>query len=367
MSARTIVIKIGTSTLTDASGHIARGELDRLVSEMSSLHKEGNRVILVSSGAVGTGAEKLGKLGVLKSLPEKQAAAAVGQVLLMEAYNQAFGRFGITIAQILLTRDAISDRHRYVNARNTFVELIGMRVIPIINENDSVAVEEIQVGDNDTLSALVASLIGADLLVNLTVTDGLLLQREGGSLQLIHKVEGITEEHRIASQVGRTTLGVGGMRTKLDAAELCMKTGITMVIANGKTPGVLAKVVAGETVGTRFVPKDVKPDSRKRWLLHGLKPKGKIVVDDGAAKALVGGGKSLLPAGIKKVSGNFTSGDLVSIVDGKNRELARGLASYGSAEAGKIAGKKSGEISGVLGYVGAPEMVHRDNLVLVVE
>lgn len=255
---KVIVVKIGTSTLTDSTGKIDRAELDRLVSEMAALAKVGHSVVVVSSGAIGSGAERLGRVGSVKTLPEKQAAAAVGQVLLMEAYQQAFGKHAITVAQILLTRDAFADRERHLNARNTFLALLSMKVVPVVNENDTVAVEEIRVGDNDNLSALVASLIGADLLVNLTTTDGFYLPQGDGSLRLVHTVEGLTEEHRLAAKLPKTGLGVGGMRTKLEAAEICMKTGIPMVIASGKTPGVLARIVAGEKVGTRFVPKAAK-------------------------------------------------------------------------------------------------------------
>ncbi len=263
-SGSIIVVKIGTSTLTDSTGKIDRTELDRLVSEMSLLAKQNHQIVVVSSGAIGSGAERLGRVGAIKTLPEKQAAAAVGQVLLMEAYQQSFGRFGITVAQILLTRDAISNRERHQNARSTVHKLLAMNVVPIVNENDTVAVEEIRVGDNDNLSALVAGLMDADLLVNLTTTDGFYIPQGDGTLQLVHTVHGLTEEHRLAAKLPKTGLGVGGMRTKLEAAEHCMKIGIPMVIASGKTPGVLARVVAGEKIGTRFVSRDVKQKGRKR-------------------------------------------------------------------------------------------------------
>lgn len=256
-----IVVKIGTSTLTDSTGKIDRSELDRLVSEMAALVRENRRLVVVSSGAIGSGAERLGRVGQLKTLTEKQAAAAVGQVLLMEAYQQAFGKYQIPVAQVLLTRDVIAERERYLNTRNTFHELLAMKVVPIVNENDTVAVEEIRVGDNDNLSAMVASLIGADLLVNLTTIDGFYIPQGDGTLQLVHVVEGLTEEHRLAAKLPKSGLGVGGMKTKLEAAEWCMKKGIPMVIASGKTPGTLARVVAGEKIGTRFAPRKMK---RKR-------------------------------------------------------------------------------------------------------
>lgn len=344
-----IVIKIGSSSLTDKNNKLDIANLARLSDEIAVLQKSGKKIILVTSGAIVSGAQKLNLVGKLKDLPQKQAAAAIGQSLLMKEYDNAFGKHRISVAQILLTRDAIGDRDRYVNSRNTLLQLLEMKVIPIVNENDTVAVEEIKVGDNDTLSALVASLVGADLLINLTDVDGFYMQ-DG----VLSEINEITEEIEKAAMPTKSKVGTGGMQTKLEAAKICSHTGVTMVIANGRKAGVISALAEGEKIGTAFTPAASKKESKKRWLAHGLKQQGTIIVDSGAENALLKGGKSLLPIGIKSIKGKFEAGTLVSIANQQEKEIARGLINISSNELEKVVGKK-----------GVSEVIHRDNLVVL--
>ena len=349
----TIVIKIGSSTLTDAKGSLDLNNLQRIVSETSDLIKQKKKVLMVTSGSIVTGAEKLG-LGKPKTIPEKQAAAAVGQSLLMRQYEKAFEAFGITVAQVLLTRDAIADRERYLNARNCINTLLNEGVVPIVNENDTVAIDEIKIGDNDNLAALTASLIGADLLVLLTDVDGFYMNNEEGVPYLVSDIKEITREVKDAAGHPSTQLGTGGMITKIQAAEICFDSGTAMAIVNGRKPGLLQAVTSGEKVGTLFYPHTSKLESRKRWLAHGLKMEGSIVIDGGAESALIKNGKSLLPVGIKSIRGKFSAGALVSILDENEKEIARGLVNF-----------SSDELSGFLNKKGVGEAVHRDNLVIL--
>ncbi len=361
----TIVIKIGSSTLTTKQGKLDLPNLTRLVSETAALIKQKCRVVIVTSGSVVTGSEKLKLKEKPKSLPEKQAAAAVGQSILMRQYEKAFEAYGLTVAQILLTRDTIENRERYINARNTFSTLLAEEVVPIVNENDTVAVEEIKVGDNDNLSALVASLIGADLLVLLTDVDGFYMRSDEGVDYKVDEIHEINEEVEAAAGHSGTQAGTGGMITKLQAAHICQDAGIPVVIAHGQTEGLLQKIANGEKIGTLFVPKTKKPESRKRWVAHGLTVKGVVTIDTGAEKALVGKGSSLLPAGIKSVAGKFKVGEMLSIRDTAGKEIGRGLSNYPSNELNRIMGKKSADIPKLLGYEGSPEAVHRDNMVIL--
>ncbi|MGB9612997.1 MAG: glutamate 5-kinase, partial [Candidatus Margulisiibacteriota bacterium] len=338
----TIVVKIGSSTLTDPQGKPDLKNLKRIVAEVSELYQQKKKIIIVSSGAIVLGAEKLG-LGKPKSIPEKQAAAAVGQSLLIRQYEKAFEEFGIVVAQILLTRDAIADRERYLNARNCLTTLLNEDVIPIVNENDTVAIEEIKIGDNDNLAALTASLIGADLLIILTDVDGFYMKNEEGIPYLVSEIKELTEEVRDAAGHPSTQLGTGGMITKIQAAEICMNAGISMAIINGREPNLIAKIIKGEKVGTRFYPKTTKLEARKRWLAYGLKKEGVIEVDPGAKSALVKRGKSLLPVGIIKIKGKFPAGALVSLVDENEKEFARGLTNYSSEELLSLLGKKGAD------------------------
>lgn len=349
----TIVIKIGSSSLTDPKGRLDVSNLRKIVSEAAELVKQKKKVIIVTSGAVVSGAEKLG-IGKPKTIPEKQAAAAVGQSRLMRQYEKAFEEFDITVAQVLLTRDAISDRERYLNARNTLNTLLSEKVVPIINENDTVAIEEIKIGDNDNLAALAASLIGADMLVLLTDVDAFYMPNEEGIPTPVYEIKEISREVENAAGHPSSQLGTGGMITKIQAAKVCSNAGIYMAIVNSRKKGLLSKILNGEKVGTLFFPQASKRESRKRWLAHGLKKEGMLIVDPGAESALLKNGKSLLPVGIKSVKGKFQAGAMVSIADEDEKEFARGLVNLSSKELEEVLGKK-----------GAGEAVHRDNLVIL--
>lgn len=352
-SFSSIVVKIGSSSLTDPQGKLDIENLRRIASEISQLISEKKKVILVTSGSIVSGAERLG-LGKPRTIPEKQAAAAVGQSRLMRQYEKAFEESGITVAQILLTRDAIADRGRYLNARNTLNTLLEEKVIPIVNENDTVAIDEIKIGDNDNLAALTASLMGADILILLTDVDGFYMKNEEGVSYLVSEIKEITREVEDAAGHPSTQLGTGGMITKIQAAKICSNAGIHMAIAHGRKEGVIKKVVEGEKAGTIFIPKTSKLESRKRWLAHGLEKEGTLIIDSGAESALLKHGRSLLPVGIKSVKGKFNAGALVSIADENEKEFARGLVNLSSEELAELIGKK-----------GVGEAIHRDNLVIL--
>ncbi|OLE39859.1 MAG: glutamate 5-kinase [Candidatus Rokubacteria bacterium 13_1_20CM_2_70_7] len=330
--------------------------------------REGREVVLVTSGAIMAGMARLALAERPRSIPEKQAAAAVGQSALMWQYEIAFAPHGITVGQVLLTAHDIGDRTRYLNARNTLLTLLRLGVLPIVNENDTVAVEEIKVGDNDNLSALVASLIDADLLVLLTDVDGLYTDDPSVSAaaRKLDTVESVTDEiaGMVWDRAGRVS--VGGMATKLEAAQKTAASGIPMVIANGAASGVLGRVLAGEPVGTYFAPKADRLTARKRWIAFAVPPQGRLTVDAGALRALTQQGRSLLPSGVVDVEGDFTAGEVVAVVsetDGK--EVGRGLVNFDAAELKKIRGVKTREIEARLGYRSVDEVIHRDNLVIL--
>lgn len=376
--AQRIVIKIGTSTLACASGRLNHDLLSNLVRQMAYEHKKGKEILIVTSGAVGAG---LGKLNLLEkkpvSVPERQAVAAIGQGLLMEVYEKLFAEHGITVAQILLTRDDMNDRRRYLNARNTLLQLVaGFKAVPVINENDTVATEELNLrfGENDTLSALVAGLIGADLLVLLSDVSGLYTgdPRRNKQASLVPVVKEITPQIQAMAGKAGTFFGTGGMLTKIDAARIVTRSGITMVLASGKEPQVIERIIAGEEVGTVFLPAQETLLGRKRWIAFAGQPQGKIVIDPGAVEALITHKKSLLPSGVIDVKGRFNVGDLVQIVDQSNREVARGLSSFSADEVRKIMGGKTGvrartTITQILGDKTHDEVVHRNNLVCLEE
>jgi glutamate 5-kinase len=349
----TIVIKVGSSSLTDPKGKLDLSNLKRIASEIAELIKDKKKVVLVTSGAIVSGAERLG-LGKPKTIPEKQAAAAVGQSRLMRQYEKAFEEYALTVAQVLLTRDAIADRERYLNARNTLSTLLDENVVPIVNENDTVAIDEIKIGDNDNLAALTASLIGADILVVLTDVDGFYMKNEEGIPYLVPEIKEINRDLEDAAGHPSTQLGTGGMITKIQAAKICSNASVYMAVIHGRKEGLIKKVINGEEVGTIFVPKASKLESRKRWLAHGLEKKGVLIIDSGAESALLKKGKSLLPVGIKSIKGKFGSGALVSIADENEKEVARGLVNLSSEELAAIIGQK-----------GVGEAVHRDNLVIL--
>lgn len=363
--AQRIVVKVGTSTLTHKTGKLNLLQLENIVRQLADLCNQGKQVILVTSGAVGAGVEKLGLSGKPKTMPEKQAAAAVGQGVLLHMYEKLFAEYGQVVGQVLLTREDLADRKRYLNARHTFLTLLEFGVLPIVNENDTVAVEEIKLGDNDTLSALVASLVDADLLILLTDTDGLYdgNPRTNPSAKLIPIIEEITPEiERLAGGAG-SALGTGGMATKLQAAKIAMNSGIPMVIAHGAKPGILRDIISGHFRGTLFVPGE-RLQSRKRWIAFGSHIQGKLTVDAGAKKALLEDGSSLLPIGITAVEGDFEVGNVVSVVGPEGLEFARGIVNYASWEIEKIKGKNTNQISAILGYKDYDEVIHRDNFVI---
>jgi len=370
--AKRIVIKVGTSTLTDDNHRLAPDKVKKLAREIVELRRRGKEVILVSSGAIGAGIGKLNLKQRPRDIKLLQATAAVGQSILMSTYDRYFSAYGQTIAQLLLTHADFLSRQRYLNLRNTLLTLLKSGVIPIVNENDTTAVDEIKVGDNDNLSALVASNLEADLLIILTDTDGLFTRdpRRSERAELIQVVRDITPEiERIADTGEKTkTSSVGGMKTKIQAAKLAMNAGIPVVIANGAEEDILLRIVEGEPVGTRFLPrKSDRMNDREHWIRFVSPPRGRIKVDEGAKAALVARGSSLLPSGIIGVEGVFMPGDTVSIIDSRDIEFARGITNYSSVEIEKIKGLHTGDIERVLGHKEYDEVVYRGNLYLIQE
>jgi len=345
--------------LTGEGGDLDEGYIRDLARQLSSLRAEGHDVVLVTSGAIRAGRKILG-LERVRTLPESQAAAAVGQAVLMHLYERAFAEHGQVVAQILLTREDAADRRRYLNARNTFATLFEKGVVPIVNENDTVATEEICFGDNDLLAALVGALVGADLLVMLSNVEGLYVKG-----RLVRRVERITPEIEEAAGGPTSDESRGGMRSKLEAARLATRCGIGVVVANGRKEDVVLKAVRGEEVGTFFVPKR-RLDARRQWIAVGRRPRGRIVVHPEAVRRIVSEGKSLLPVGVLEVEGEFAAGDLVALVDRNGKEFARGLTNYNSHDLRLIAGRRTAEIPKILGREpGYDEVVHRDNMVVL--
>lgn len=363
---QTIVIKIGTSSLTQAeSGDLALATIASLVESLSQLRRVGHRVVLVTSGAVGVGCARLGLAERPRTIALKQAVAAVGQGRLMRVYDDLFSTLGQPIAQVLLTRGDLVQRRSYLNASQTLGELLNLGVIPIVNENDTVAVEELKFGDNDSLSALVAGLIEADWLFILTDVDRLYSDnpRTNPEAQPIDYVRDIEE---LAVQAGNagSAWGTGGMATKLTAARIATEAGVRTVITQGRNPQVLAQILEGTRIGTQFEPKPRPVNARKRWIAHGLVPLGKLMLDDGAVRAIVERGKSLLPAGILGIEGDFDETDAVLLCDTKGQEIGRGLVNYSREDLAKIRGAQTEAIESILGYAGVETIVHRDNMVL---
>jgi glutamate 5-kinase len=364
--ARRIVVKVGSNLVTAPGLGSDPDRIERLAADVAAIRHD-REVALVSSGAIATGMARLALAERPRSIPEKQAAAAVGQSALMWQYEIAFKRYGIAVGQVLLTAQDIGDRTRYLNARNTLLALLGFGVVPVVNENDTVAVEEIKVGDNDNLSALVASLIEADLLVLLTDVGGLYTAdpaRQSGATKLDTVAE-VTDEILAMAGTHGDGVSVGGMATKLQAAQKAAASGVPMVIASGRERGVLARILSGEAVGTYFVPKADRLGARKRWIAFAAPPQGRLLVDAGAARALTRQGRSLLPSGVTAVDGEFAAGDVVAVVDGESREFARGLVNFDAGELRRIRGAKTQEIEPRLGYKSVDEVIHRDNLVIL--
>ncbi len=362
-----IVIKLGTTVLTGGGKHFDQPRMADLVRQCAELYQIGNEIIICSSGAVAAGRARLNFPTLPPTIVSKQLLAAVGQSQLMLTWERVFAVYGIAVGQILLTRADVDDRARFLSARDTFSALLENRIIPIVNENDAVATEEIKVGDNDNLSALVATLVHADLLLLLTDMPGLFTAdpRSNPTATLIPVVEKIDDALFARAGGSKSGLGTGGMFTKLQAANVARRAGTETVIADGREPNVIQRVVAGEALGTRFPPAETPLESRKRWILAGAKPVGKLSIDAGATRAICQGGRSLLPSGIRHVEGDFGRGDIVSIIDENGRERARGLVSYTGAEMRKIAGCKSEQIIERLGYSYREEAVHRNDMILL--
>jgi glutamate 5-kinase len=365
---RRIVVKLGTSTLTASTTHLSQARMVDLVRQIAHLHAQGCQVVVVSSGAMAAGRERLSFPQLPKAIPAKQMLAAVGQPRLMALYEKLFDIYGLYVAQVLLTRSDLSNRRRYLNSRNTLSALLVQGVVPIVNENDTVTSEEIRVGDNDNLSALVANLIEADLLVLLTDQAGLYLAdpRLDPTAELVHEVTSpaIPQEIWQAASGSVDSLGVGGMHTKLQAADLARRSGAMVAIASGSAQDVILRLAAGEALGTRFTPLASALEGRKRYILASRDVQGSMVIDDGAAQALRQGG-SLLAVGVLSASGDFERGDALRLETSAGEEIGRGLVNYPAADLERIRGRHSEDIEAILGYAYGDEVIHRDNLVLL--
>jgi len=367
LSGNRIVIKIGTNLLADRAKGINVDRIDAIGKSVSALQSQGKQVAIVTSGAIGAGMLLLGMKERPRAIPEKQAAAAIGQPILMEAYENAFRKYHSTIAQILLTKDDFASRVRYNNTKNTFSALFDKGVIPIVNENDTVAVEEIKLGDNDNLSSLVANLIGADLLIILSDVDGLYSDdpSKNPNAELIPVVEKFTQQIEKLAKKNRNELSTGGMLTKIRAAKRCVSAGIAVVIANGRKPNVLEEIFSGNSSGTLFLPSQSKINVRKKWIGYVSDSKGIVVIDNGAKIALLTRQTSLLPSGVLEVRGKFNADDTISVLDTDGSEIARGVAGFTSSDLDKIKGKKTSEIQKILNRKSGDEVIHRNNLVLI--
>ncbi|MCI0380581.1 MAG: glutamate 5-kinase [Gemmataceae bacterium] len=365
--AHTVVVKVGTNVLTGSDGRLAPDRIQALADQILRIRQKGRKVVLVSSGAIGAG---LGRLGFSKrpsDLRHLQGCAAIGQSFLMRAYQEALDKHSVHTAQILLTAGDFDNRARYLNVRNTILTLFEWDVVPIINENDTVSVAEIKFGDNDHLAAMVTNLLQAPLLVLLSVVDGLFAGDPADpAARKLDTVPLIDGDIMDLAAAGRSALGTGGMRSKLRAARLATAAGESVIMANGSVPDILDRIFAGDVVGTLFLPHGTALPAWKRWLGFTAQPKGRLVVDAGARVALQDKGKSLLPIGVVNMSGHFNKGDVVALADPDGHEFARGLTNYPSADVGKILGLRTEQITEVLGSLPYEEIVHRDNLVVIV-
>jgi len=365
-----VVVKLGTSLLTGGSEYLDQSILSNLITQIAQLHKQGLELLIVSSGAIASGRDKLGLTRKVRGIPYRQVLASVGQGRLMSLYEQLFSQHEVIVAQALLTKADLSDRAGYLNARNTLLALLELRVACIVNENDVVAVDEIReakFGDNDNLSAMVANLVDADLLLILTDAAGLYTAdpHRHPDARLIRQVDRIDSEIEKLAADTPSRLGTGGMATKVEAARLATASGVTVVIADGREQDIILRLAAGESTGTRFLPTASKLESRKRWMLSGLSTRGKLVVDSGAALALKKQKRSLLATGIKQVEGKFQRGDIVNIYDPQRSRLGCGITNYSSSDIAIIKGVHSGKIVTLLGYDYGSEVVHRNNLVVL--
>lgn len=360
-----ILIKVGSAVLTGTDG-LDLKIIDALVAEIAELVHNGYSVVLVTSGAIASGKHRLNITGKLKSIPEKQAAAAIGQGRLMRIYSKSFEKNNLYVAQILLTLSDVTDRQRFLNIRNTLSTLMEWKVTPVINENDTVAVDEIKFGDNDNLAAMIANIVEADLFINLTSTAGLYDANpaEFKKAKLIPLVAEFTDEIEAIATAETSSVGTGGMKSKVLAAKKVTAIGIPCIIAPGKKKNVLSDIIAGKEIGTLFLPMADRLNSKKYWIAFTLHSRGRLIVDDGARKALLEKGKSLLPSGVIDVDGDFAPGDPVSCIDLEGTVIAKGLVNFSSAEIRKIMGLKTTKIAQVLGHKDYDEVIHRDNLAI---
>ena len=364
--ARRIVVKVGSSLVTDEGRGVDAVAVGAWCRQMAQLVAERRQLVMVSSGAIAEGMKRLGWNSRPHALHQLQAAAAVGQMGLAQIYESALREHGIGSAQVLLTHADLTDRERYLNARSTLLTLLGLGVVPVVNENDTVVNDEIKFGDNDTLGALVANLLNADLLVILTDQQGLFSadpRKDAGATLISNAVAGDAALERMAGNAG-SAIGRGGMLTKVLAAKRAARSGTNTVIASGREPDVLLRIVAGEPIGTALAAAMPKIAARKKWISDHLQLRGSVSVDDGAAEKIRRGGKSLLPVGVTAVQGDFHRGDVIAVRRANGDEIGRGLSNYGSAEARLIARKPSADFERVLGYTAEPELIHRDNFVL---
>jgi glutamate 5-kinase len=365
--AKVIVVKVGSSLVTNDGNGLDQAAIAGWAAQIAALAQQGKQIVLVSSGAVAEGMQRLGWKKRPTAVNELQAAAAVGQMGLVQMYESCFSQHHLRTAQVLLTHDDLADRKRYLNARSTLRTLLDMKVIPIINENDTVVTDEIRFGDNDTLGSLVANLIEADTLVILTDQQGLYTadpRRNTDATFVHHATAGDAALEEMAGGAG-SSVGTGGMLTKILAAKRAARSGAHTVIASGREKDVLVRLSAGEAIGTHLEATQMKTAARKQWLADHLRTTGKLVLDAGAVKVLKLEGKSLLPIGVTAVAGYFERGDVVACVDADGKEVARGLINYSASESARIMRKSSSEIEAILGYVDESELIHRDNLILL--
>ncbi|MEW6552894.1 MAG: glutamate 5-kinase [Actinomycetota bacterium] len=367
IDARRVVVKVGTYTLSDAAGRLDRSHMEDLVEQVASLRAAGLEVILVSSGAIAAGVELLGLPERPQDIPSLQAASSVGQGELLHLYSSFFAERGILVGQVLFTQYDFAHRQQYLNARNAFRRLLEQGVVPLVNENDTVAVEEIRFGDNDRLAALVAVLTEADLLIMLSDIKGLFTAdpKKDNAARLIHEVERITPEMIAAAGRAVEEHSSGGMSAKLEAARIATASGIGVVIARGRDPGVLSAIIGGRLVGTFFHPSKKRLRDQKHWIAFGARPRGTVVIDAGARDAILHGGKSLLPAGVVECKGNFAPGDAVEVIDEGGKRVARGLCGLSARELDGVKGLRSRDAARLLGDERGEEVIHRDYLVIV--
>lgn len=366
--AKRIVVKVGTSTITYPTGKMNLGRMEKLVRELTDLANQGREIVLVTSGAIAVGMDRMGKKKRPRSIPQRQALAAVGQGALMHAYGSLFAAYGRMAGQVLLTKENSRRHHQYTNSRNALKAMLAMGVIPVVNENDAVAVDEVKIGDNDTLSATVATLMDADVLIILSDVDGLYTANPATDkkARLIPEVREITPDiEKLAGGAG-SAAGTGGMRTKIEAAKIATRSGVTMVVASGEEDGTIRTVLNGEAVGTLFPAREEHLKARKSWLAFGRNIAGDLVVDDGCAKAMLTGGKSLLAAGLVSVEGEFAAKNTVRVLTQEGREIARGIVNYDAVSLRRIAGRHTDEIAAILAAPVFSEVIHRDNMVLMV-